>query len=398
MPNGNTLYYFPNDNLQLVKLDFTVEAGTAYQHKKSLSHAANQLFAEASVGHPANELAEFFDFRGIVVERATDLFTGNVSFYFLRKYAEDLFPLLRELFDEPDVTPQLFDAYLRQRKQNILLGFQKTNYLARLKFFELLYGESHPMGVYARPEDLDTLTKEDVAAFIRQRYQLGNAHIVLAGHVDESLLQLADQYLAPAAVPCERGVMPQPAPKEGLSAHHWPLQGAVQSTIRIGRILPFSWDSMDYARCMVLNTVLGGYFGSRLMSNLREDKGYTYGVYSQTQVFRGSVVLFVVADVAGDATQDAVKEVFHEVSRLQEEMVSEEELERVRNVMMGDFIRSIDGVFERSERYRQMVATDVTEHLSDNLMEAIRTTTPAQIQTLAREALSDLVTVTAGIR
>ena len=153
---------------------------------------------------------------------------------------------------------------------------------------------------------------------------------------------------------------------------------------------------MDYTRFMVLNTVLGGYFGSRLMSNLREDKGYTYGIYSQTQIFRDSIILFITADVAAQATHDAVKEINLEIERLRQEPVSDAELERVRNFMMGDFIRSIDGTFEISERYRQMVVTDVDERLSTNLMETLATVTPDQLLSLAQSTLTDLVTVTAG--
>ena len=171
------------------------------------------------------------------------------------------------------------------------------------------------------------------------------------------------------------------------------IPNAVQSTIRIGRILPMPWDSSDYARFMVLNTVLGGYFGSRLMSNIREDKGYTYGIYSVTQIHRGSIVFYITADVAAEVTQAAVDEVMNEINRLQQQPISEEELERVRNYMMGDFIRSIDGVFDLSERYRQMVATHVGEQLTTNLLDSIATATPEQLQTLAQTYLSDLVTV-----
>ena len=149
---------------------------------------------------------------------------------------------------------------------------------------------------------------------------------------------------------------------------------------------------------MVLNTILGGYFGSRLMSNIREDKGYTYGIYSQTQIFRDSIVFFITADVAAEATRSAVEEVFREIALLQQQPVPDEELERVRNVMMGDFIRSIDGTFEISERYRQMVFTHVTEQFTDNYLHAIQHVTPATLQRLAQKYLTTLTTVTAGPR
>ena len=400
LSNGNILYYFPNDNLDLVKLDFTVEAGSAYQQLKSQAHAANQLFGEATTLHDAPTIAEFLDFRGIVVERMTDTCQGNISYYFLRKYADELFPLLREMFDHPEVTPQLFEAYVAQRRQKIAMGFQQTNYVARNRFYELLYGFDHPLGCYATVSDLDLLTLDSVYQFLRRHYSLAHAHIVLAGHVDEDLLTLADRYFSPEAPTGEHPVRLQlPAPAPVVSAEVSPavlMPSAVQSSLRIGRVLPMAWHDPHYAQFMVLSTVLGGYFGSRLMSNIREDKGYTYGIYSQTQVFRDSIVFFITAEVAAHATQPAVQEVMCEIDRLQQQPIPEEELERVRNVMMGDFIRSIDGTFELSERYRQMYFTDVTEQLTTNYFDAVQHVTPAQLQALAQHLLTDLTTVTAG--
>lgn len=397
LPNGNTLYTFCNNSIGLIKLDITLEAGSAYQSHKSQAHAASQLFGEATAQRTADQMAQFLDFHGIVVERMSDVCSGNISFYLLRRFAGQLLPLVAEMFQSPVVTPNLFEAYISRRTTQLKTNFQKTNYLARNLHYQLLYGPDHPLGTYARPDDMQRLTLAHVQDFIHRHYSLAHAHLVLSGPIDDELLQLADQYLAPLAdAPTPARITLPVSPQPLVPPAHAPLPDAVQSTIRIGRLLPFPWNSMDYTRFMVLNTVLGGYFGSRLMSNLREDKGYTYGIYSQTQIFRDSIILFITADVAAQATHDAVKEINLEIERLRQEPVSNAELERVRNFMMGDFIRSIDGTFEISERYRQMVVTDVDERLSANLMETLATVTPAELHTLAQSTLTDLVTVTAG--
>ena len=403
LPNGNELCYFPNDALELVKLDITLEAGSRYQPLKSLAHVANRLVGEATVEHDEQQVAEFLDFRGIVVERTTDVCIGTHSFYFLRRYAADLFPLILEMYEAPSVSQSMFSACVAHRRQQLATGFQKTSFVARNEYYQLLYGAEHPLGVYATPTDVDALTIDSVADFIHQRYDLANAHLVLSGSVDDELLALADRYLSPVkrkSVP--EPLLPPPAPTVGayhrVGAYsrvspHDSQSEKVPSTIRIGRVLPMSWDTPDYARFMVLNTVLGGYFGSRLMSNIREEKGYTYGIYSMTQIHRGSIVFSIIADVAAEAAQLAVEEVFKEMWQLQQEPVSEEELERVRHYMMGDFIRSIDGVFEVSERYIHMASTLVTEQLTTNLLDAIATVTPHQLQTLAQTTFTDLVRV-----
>ena len=400
LPNGNTLFLFPNPSLGLVKLDITVEAGSTLQQYKSQAHAANQLFGEATAKLTAQQMAEFIDFHGIVVERMTDVCTGNISFYFLRRFAPQTLSVIRQMFDAPLVTPQLFEAYINLRRAQIKTNFQKTAYLARNRHYELLYGTKHPLGTYATPESIDALSFDAVTDFIHRHYRLSNAHIVVSGTIDPELLNLAEQYLAPLADPSVATAavtLPKPCPEAYTDAvSHITVPNAVQSTIRVGRILPLEWHSIDYTRFMVLNTVLGGYFGSRLMSNLREDKGYTYGIYSTTQIFRGSIVFYITADVAASATQDALKEINREIDLLRQEPIAQDELDRVRNFMMGDFIRSIDGVFEVSDRYRQMVATEVDERLSTNLLDTLQTVTSEQLHTLAQTAFNRLTTVTAG--
>lgn len=124
------------------------------------------------------------------------------------------------------------------------------------------------------------------------------------------------------------------------------------------------------------------------MSNLREDKGYTYGIYARTQVYRGVIVFYITADVAGSAACEAEKEIMYELQRLVDEPVSNEELDLVRTVLAGDFLRSVDGIFERSTRFCDMLGTDLDERFTDNLREAIQTTTPADIQRLAANYLA----------
>ena len=396
LPNGNQLCYFPNNALELVKLDITLEAGSRYQPLKSLAHAANRLLGEATAYHNEQQVAEFLDFRGIVVERSTDVCVGTHSFYFLRRYAAELFPLIAEMYEAPAISEPMFAACVAQRRGQLATNFQKTSYVARNNYYELLYGPQHPLGTYALPADVDALTINTVADFIHRHYHLANAHLVLSGMVDDQLLALADRHLAPVkGGTTPEPLLPPPTPAAGRPSYLSASLGGVPSTLRVGRILPLSWDSPEYARFVVLSTALGGYFGSRLMSNIREEKGYTYGIYSTTQIHRGSIVFTIIADVAAEATQAAVEEVFNEVRRLQHEPLTDAELERVKKYMWGDFIRSIDGVFELSERHVQMASTLTTDIFTTHLIDAISHVTPIQLRTLAQQHLTDLVTVIA---
>ena len=392
---------FPNLATPLVKLDLTFEAGSRYQSQPCVAQAANQLMGQATRHHDAEWVAEFLDFRGITIERAADTCTACLSFYFLRRYAHELLPLIREMIEQPVLTSTLFEAHVSKRRQQLEVNLRKTSSVARNIWYEALFGPNHPLGVHATPEDVDRLTPDLITAFWRERYK--DYWITLSGNVDDALVEMVSnstrhtpQSLRDSSpnlgeqleilTASDRGS--HSSPKLGEVAQRAGGVCSPQFSIRVGRVLPFRWNDPDYHKFMVLNTLLGGYFGSRLMSNLREEKGYTYGIYSQTQIYRGLIVFFITADVAAEAADDSLVQVDAEMRRLQEEPVTDDELRRVCTYMRGDHLRSIDGIFELAERRRQMATTGVGEEFFDLFLNALDTTTPADIQRLARQHLS----------
>ena len=409
LANGRKLYYFPSDT-ELMKIDLLNEAGSAYQTQPLVAAATNKLYAGASKKMTAEQVSEFLDFRGIIVENNNTVLQSTTTFYTLSRHMDDLLPLIDDLVRMPAFPEREFDVYRRERRQKIMASQQKSSDMARRLFYEVLFGFDHPLGRYATPEDADGLSLQAVKQHYSDFYHPGDMTIVLAGHVDEHLLNAIEKFFGyDISVETQRAashharidslaVETQYAAPLQTVRRDFLISGAVQTTLRIGRIIPLSWDDPDYARLMLLVTVLGGYFGSRLMSNLREDKGYTYGIYARTQIYRGVIIFYITADVAGRAADDAEKEIMHELQRLVDEPVPDEELDLVRTVLAGDFLRSVDGIFERSARFCDMLGTDITEQLTDNLRMAINETTAVQLQELAQRLMkpSDMIVCRAG--
>ncbi len=390
MQSGQPLYLFPDSNTELLRLDFTFPAGSAYQNKYLQSAAANSLFSEATRSHTAQEIAEFIDFRGIAFEKNIDTSTGSLSAYTLSRYLPELLPILYEIFTQPLFDQHDFNVYLSKRRQQLMSSAQKTGYVARNLFYASIFGKEHPYGGYADASDCDRLTLADVRSFYQQHYHLAQAQIVVSGCCSPEHLTLIDSTFGHE--PYREGLIADTfAPNSiPLPSHHHLVElsgtipGAVQSTLRIGRLLPFSWQSEEYAQFSILNTVLGGYFGSRLMSNIREDKGYTYGIYSYCHMMRDFNLFFISTDVGAQHAYPALKEIYYEMDRLCSEPIPHQELDIVRHYLMGDFLRSIDGIFERSERYRSMTIAHIDERFTDRYFHAIEHTTPQQLQDVAR--------------
>ncbi len=384
LSNGRTLYYFPSASTELVKIDLLCEAGSAYQTQKLVAGAANRLYVTASETMDAERLSEFMDYRGIIIDSNADTMRSSTTFYTLHRHLDDLLPVMDDLVHRPAFPQRELEVFANKRRQQLMGLRQKSHEVARRLFYQCLFGLEHPLGRYADVEDVDRLNVEVVRDFYEQYHRPGNMDIVVAGKVDDRLLAALDDRFG-RDLPIDRPhLILEPGGMTAERRSKRTIPGAVQATVRVGRVLPLAWGSMDYARFMILTTLLGGYFGSRLMSNLREDKGYTYGIYARTQLYRGVIVFYITADVAGDVAAEAEKEIFAELRKLAEEPVSEEELNLVRVVMAGDFIRSVDGIFERSARFCDMLGTDITETLTDNLRIAVNKTTAAQLQELAQ--------------
>lgn len=399
LATGGTLYAFPSASTDLVKIDLIHEAGSAYQPQPLCAAAANRLFAVASDDMDARQLAEFMDYRGIVVDHNPDILTASTSVYFLRRYLDELLPVLQQLLLHPAFPQDDFEVFLSKRRQELQAMQRKTREVARRLFYQTLFGTDHPLGRYAEPDDADRLDRETVVRFFHRRYR--SRQLIVSGNIDAELIEKVTESLDPLQVEESKNQKVE----DLISTFHYQLStikvavpGAVQTTLRVGRILPFRWDSVDYARFMLLTTLLGGFFGSRLMSNLREDKGYTYGIQAHTQIYRGVIVLYITTDVAASAADAAEEEIRRELQRLCDEPVGDDELAMVKTVLIGDFIRSVDGVFERSERLRSMLATDVDETFTDNLREALQTTTADHLLQLSRRFLqpADMLYCRAG--
>lgn len=399
LATGGTLYAFPSASTDLVKIDLIHEAGSAYQPQPLCAAAANRLFAVASDDMDARQVAEFMDYRGIVVDHNPDILTASTSVYFLRRYLDELLPVLQQLLLHPAFPQDDFEVFLSKRRQELQAMQRKTREVARRLFYQTLFGTDHPLGRYAEPDDADRLDRETVVRFFHRRYR--SRQLIVSGNIDAELIEKVTESLAPLQVEESKN----PKVEDLISTFQYQLStfkvavpGAVQTTLRVGRILPLRWDSVDYARFMLLTTLLGGFFGSRLMSNLREDKGYTYGIQAHTQIYRGVIVLYITTDVAASAADAAEEEIRRELQRLCDEPVGDDELAMVKTVLIGDFIRSVDGVFERSERLRSMLATDVDETFTDNLREALQTTTADHLLQLSRRFLqpADMLYCRAG--
>jgi zinc protease len=272
-----------------------------------------------------------------------------------------------------------------------VVNLKKSDFVASRLIDEYVFGFNHPYGTYSTIEDYDALQREDLLQFYNQYYRNGACIIFVSGKLPANIGTLLNNHLGrlpihPADPKALKPIQPQPAAEKKYRIINDP--NGVQGAIRMAR--PFyNRHHPDMQPALVLNNVFGGFFGSRLMSNIREDKGYTYGIQSYVQNHINNTAWLITTEAGRDVCEATIKEVYHEMQRLREEKIDDDEMELVRNFMMGSILADLDGPFHISSRWKNLVLNGLEGDYFYNSMNLIRNITPTDIQTLAQRYLNE---------
>jgi predicted Zn-dependent peptidase len=297
---------------------------------------------------------------------------------------------MKEILFDATFPEQELNTYKQNSKQQLTVNNEKVGYVARKKFNEMIFGASHPYGYAEKMEDYDNMKRDDLLSVFSSLYTKENCTLIVAGKITDAVFKTLNANFG--ANDWRKAVASDSTfnPKHQTSNIKLFIEkkDAVQSAIRIGKPL-FNKTHPDYAGMQVLNTVLGGYFGSRLMSNIREDKGYTYGVGSAVASLLHDGFFFISTETGVDVTQPAIHEIYKEIDRLKKELIPDEELAMVKNYMTGSFLRSIDGAFQLADRCKGIIIYDLDYDYFYNYLNIIKTITSNQLLQLAEKYLEN---------
>ncbi len=385
LDNGIPMYYFNAGSQDVLRIEVLLKAGSRYQSAPLIAHVVNNMLNEGTKTHTAVQIAETFEYYGAYLHTECDLDNASVVLYLQNKHLETLLPLMLELLTEAIFPKHELEIYLENAKQKYLVNQQKVNYLARKHFAHALYGES-TYGFMVTEEHYNNVEHSLLFDFYKQYYCAENMSLIVSGKVGENELKQINNIFSKAIKTNTAIKSMLDIPLYKANKNHISKKDAVQNAIRIGKVL-FNKTHEDYFDFQVLNTVLGGYFGSRLMSNIREDKGYTYGIGSAIVSLEDSGYFFISTEVGADVSNAATEEIYKEINLLINETVSEEELSLVKNYLAGTLLRSLDGPFALAEKFKSAHTFGFDMNYYNNMLKHIHAITPARIQQLAKTYL-----------
>jgi len=386
LSNGVPVYSFNNPNQELLKIELVFNAGSSVSDKPLVASAVNNMLVEVTKNYSAKKLAESIDFYGAYFETSASRDSASVVLYSLNKFIDSTIPLLAEVVENASFSEKEFEHYKVRKKQEFDVNNEKVSFIARQRFTALLFGENHPYGKYAKVEDYDSLTREDLIQFHKENYLDGGFKVFVAGSFGEKEFELLDSFI---------GKLPNISNNNNTSIN-WTVSPAkelkhvikkdkaVQNAIRMG-FVGVHRGHEDYFGLKILSTILGGYFGSRLMTNIREDKGYTYGIGSAYSSMSRESLFFISTELNSDVVDLAIKEIFNEIDKLKTELIDEEELFIVKNYMQGSIQRSFDGSFALLDRYKEIELNTLDEEYYHQYVEKIKYIEAKELKSLAQK-------------
>lgn len=400
LDNGLALSMINIGSQELVKLQISIPAGIIYQQKSLLAFFTNKMLKEGSQNHTASELAQQMDYYGAYFETRITRDSAYFNLFCLNKYLDKVLPLVADMLLQPVFSRDEFSVLREQEKQSYQIRMQKVKSQALREFNARVFGPNHPYGSYAEISDYDQIQIEELIKFHADHYQIQNWQLYLSGKIDVSIIKLINQYFGAIPFVHSKELLKTPEIKiENAPAElfHRPKNGALQTAIKTGNN---SIDRLhkDYPALSLAQTILGGYFGSRLMQSIREDKGYTYGIYSSIQHLHQASIFSIGSEVGSSVAKAAIDEVNIELQKLRTERVGEEELDLVKNYMSGNLLRSLNGPFSLGEMMRMLQEFHLPEDYYSQYILAVQNTSAEQVLEVADKYLHEksMTTVVVG--
>ena len=376
------LYWLDETQDDTVKLDMTWDAGSKYQSKKLTASFTNALLLAGTTTQSANQISEQIDFQGGYVSQDLDKDQGGVTLYGLSNKMDAIFDVFTKSFNHAIFPESEVEKLIDIRKNNYKISIEKVSTLCRMEFNKHIFGENNQYGQVAELSDFDNVSAKDLQDFYKRIYLDTKPTLFLVGKVEQPFIDKLKTWAESLGTSIPTYSNDNFTQKKGRI--NVKKKDAIQTSIRIGSLM-INKRHNDYYKFQVLNTILGGYFGSRLMANIREDKGYTYGIGSGLSVLDDSAYFFVSTEVANDVVDDTIKEIYIEIEKLKNEYISKNELKKVKNYLLGEFLRGADGSIAMMENFKNIYFNNLSEDYYTDFIAAINNVTAKQLKDLANK-------------
>jgi zinc protease len=386
LSNGIPLYLINAGTQDIVRIELFFKAGSRVETVPLVASATNAMLSEGTEKRTSEMIAESFEYYGAYFQLNADKDNGTVVLFTLAKYLEQTLEIVADILLHSTFPDKEFQTYIRKAEQQFIEEQGKVKTIARTGFLKAIFGNDHPYGREIVVQDFHRVTFSMLADFYHNHYRNRPFCIIVSGKLWTGMDNIIDHYFGENRIiefyPLENASLqlPDRDPEKVFIEK----EKVFQSAIRIGKKL-FNKHHPDFAAMQLLNTILGGYFGSRLMKNIREDKGYTYGIGSMILSMHHAGYFVIASEVGKEVCRAALEEIYKEINILRETIIPEAELTVVKHYLMGKMVRMFDGPFAQAESLKAIIEYGLDYDYYDKAIDTIKNTTGKQLLDLANQ-------------
>ncbi|NND07512.1 MAG: insulinase family protein [Saprospiraceae bacterium] len=391
LDNGIPLHILEGGNQSIVKMEIAVLAGRPREAKQLVAASYGSLLKEGSAQYSSLEIAETFDRFGATFSQPFSFDYVSLQVYVLTKHCPKILPVFCSMIKDPVFPESELILFKERVKQKLSVDLTQNEIVAYREATELFFGAKHPYGYNSNAQLYDAVTQYDLLEHHQNVVGPQNTKMLIAGKLPDDTIDQLQEHLGQwnKSIRKRSPALPQEYPIPTRMYHD--LEKS-QSAIRIGRRL-FDNSHEDYPAMLLLTTILGGYFGSRLMKNLREDKGYTYGVHASVEDLKYDGYFTINLETDRQHCKKVIQEIDHEIDVLQSIPVPADELTMVKNYISGHLLSKMDGPIQAMTVIKKNILYANDPQHMNVLIKKLQKVDVNQIMDVARKYLDrDLLT------
>ncbi|MEO6221478.1 MAG: pitrilysin family protein [Ginsengibacter sp.] len=387
LKNGTPVYFINDGAEEVAVLELVFSAGNIFENKNLVAAATNHLIKNGTSQKTALEINERFDYYGAYLNSSCHNEFASITLHCLSRHIEELLPLVRELITDTIFPQHELEIFQKNSIQRLAVNLKKSDFVANRLIDKYLYGPDHPYGRISSEVDIKAIERQDLVDFFKHFYLNAKCTIFAAGKLPENFTGQLNHNFGDLALNENQPVIIHKcelAVERKIRITNDPK--SVQGAIRIARPFPNSHHA-DFKKAKVLNVLFGGYFSSRLMANIREEKGYTYGIHSYIENHVQESAWVISTEAGKEVCEATVEEVYKEMKIMREQSVDNEELLLVKNYIMGLTLGDVDGPFHIIERWKNLILKGHDEKYFYEYIHAIKNISVKEIMELSNKYL-----------
>lgn len=387
LSNGVPIYIIRGGSQDVLRIDLLIRGGYSIQERPLQALFTNRMLREGTADYKAEEISRLLDYYGAWIEMYSLQECNRITLYTLGRYLEPMLDMLESMVKRPLFPTKNLDTIRANNKAFYHINSRKVDVVAQRYFEQAIWGKDHPLGHIVCAEDYDAITEDLVKKYHAMHYGSQNMAFFVSGNVGDRCVAAIEKRFGDSwgSKESKEAFIAPPEPIAGSSKVT--IEGVLQSGIRVGCMV-MDTSHPDFHRFRFLTVVLGGYFGSRLMSNIRESNGYTYHIEAEVDAYGNRNAFMISTETDNEYVKPLLAEVDKELRRLINEDIPNEELELVRNYTLGELCREYEGVLPKAEVFISLWLSGQPFEAVNEYLDTVCTVSSAELRSLAQEYLS----------